>query len=297
MLCTSACRCYTDITGEVPWVRSMMEKYQALAQSSRVLLLPMSGVDSLPSELCAVFALESFEKRHGVPLRDGHLQTYVRVKASVSGGTAATMLQSTSRGMRGMNSPYQLTLPGYAERKAQQGVKEGMQLLPSWSSSLHTFTAPFIMAAVNSQAVRRTLSFIAQHDGDKGKCERVTYSECMVPSRSPLVSLLLSIAWSVAIVTFFLLTILPPTRELLRLFVPSAGQGPSDKERHLYHYTWTTTAQEREGTRREVTVEMRGGEMYEETARLVAEVAGLVVKDGDKWMAKVGGGGSAAWGI
>ena len=278
---------YADITGETQWVRAMYDRYQVPAARARVVLLPMAGIDSLPSELCAVYALQQYERRHRELLNDGHLHTHARLKGALSGGTAATMLIATG----GVRQPYLLALPGYAEVKAEQGVVERLQLLPGWSSTERTFTAPFVMSTVNSQAVRRTLSFFALRDR---RHTRVTYAEDQIPSSSPIRSFFLSVGWVVALAVFVVSLALPPARALLRRFLPSTGEGPSDAERHQYWYRWRTTARERGGRGRSATVEMKGGEMYFETARLASEVAILMGREREALMKKTGGGASGA---
>lgn len=42
---------YLDITGEVPWVMSMVKKYEKVAKSTGAVLISQSAVESLPSDL------------------------------------------------------------------------------------------------------------------------------------------------------------------------------------------------------------------------------------------------------
>lgn len=44
---------YLDVTGEVPWVLQMIEKYEAVATSSGALMFPQIGIESAPSDLIA----------------------------------------------------------------------------------------------------------------------------------------------------------------------------------------------------------------------------------------------------
>lgn len=40
-----------DITGEIPWVMSMVKKYEKVAKSTGAVLISQSAVESLPSDL------------------------------------------------------------------------------------------------------------------------------------------------------------------------------------------------------------------------------------------------------
>lgn len=44
---------YCDITGETPWVKSIIEKYDAEADKNGVLIVPMCGFESIPSDMAA----------------------------------------------------------------------------------------------------------------------------------------------------------------------------------------------------------------------------------------------------
>lgn len=42
---------YLDVTGEVPWVLKMIQKYEAAAASSNAIMIPQIGIESAPSDL------------------------------------------------------------------------------------------------------------------------------------------------------------------------------------------------------------------------------------------------------
>lgn len=53
---------YLDITGEIPWVFKMTEKYEKVAQSTGAILISQVGIESVPSDLLA-FSLVTFIRR------------------------------------------------------------------------------------------------------------------------------------------------------------------------------------------------------------------------------------------
>lgn len=42
---------YLDVTGEVPWVAKMIEKYEATAKASGSIMIPQCGIESAPADL------------------------------------------------------------------------------------------------------------------------------------------------------------------------------------------------------------------------------------------------------
>lgn len=50
---------YLDLTGEAVWMLDMIGKYQEKAKANKVLLVPASGMDSVPSDLIAWVAYQS----------------------------------------------------------------------------------------------------------------------------------------------------------------------------------------------------------------------------------------------
>lgn len=50
--CAEAGTHYLDVTGEVPWVRKMIQKYEATAKSSGAIMIPQIGIESAPADIC-----------------------------------------------------------------------------------------------------------------------------------------------------------------------------------------------------------------------------------------------------
>lgn len=44
---------YLDITGEIPWVMTMLKKYEKVAKCTGAVMISQSAVESLPSDLVA----------------------------------------------------------------------------------------------------------------------------------------------------------------------------------------------------------------------------------------------------
>src|SRR5580698_7975767 len=82
---------YCDLTGEVQWIRRMLQRYEATARQSGARIVNCCGFDSIPSDLGVHFVQREAQQRFGAPCT----RVKMRVKAmrgGFSGGTAASMM-------------------------------------------------------------------------------------------------------------------------------------------------------------------------------------------------------------
>src|ERR1700761_6242559 len=77
---------YCDLTGEVQWIRRMLQRHEATARQSGARIVNCCGFDSIPSDLGVHFVQREAMQRHGAPCS----RIKMRVKAmrgGFSGGT------------------------------------------------------------------------------------------------------------------------------------------------------------------------------------------------------------------
>lgn len=89
---------YVDLTGEPPFVAEMIKKHTNTALSTRALLVPSCGFDSVPSDLCAYLAAQALKKsapEGGKPVEVGETVGLVKAVGGASGGTVATLSKSS----------------------------------------------------------------------------------------------------------------------------------------------------------------------------------------------------------
>ncbi len=108
-----------DLTGELDWVRAMIDRYGAEAAASGAKIVPTAGFEALPFDLGTLLAASTAHQRTGEPV--------VRVDAAVSmqgsarpagladvvsGGTYGSMVQLIRRGAgRDLSDAYLLDPP------------------------------------------------------------------------------------------------------------------------------------------------------------------------------------------
>jgi len=91
--CADAGTHYADITGEVHWIREMIDAHHARAQQSGARIVHCCGFDSVPSDLGVAVLQREMVARTGEPANDV-VSLFGETKGGLGGGTAATMLQT-----------------------------------------------------------------------------------------------------------------------------------------------------------------------------------------------------------
>jgi short subunit dehydrogenase-like uncharacterized protein len=70
---------YVDITGEIPWVRSCIDRYDDRARATGACIVNCCGYDSIPSDLGALFAVNTARSRAGAPAAPVKLVTNYQI--------------------------------------------------------------------------------------------------------------------------------------------------------------------------------------------------------------------------
>jgi short subunit dehydrogenase-like uncharacterized protein len=158
--CVAAGTDYADLCGEPVWMRQMVDKYDAAATASGARISFSSGFDSIPFDLGVLMLQQEAAARFGKPAP--RVKGRVRaMQGTFSGGTAASLKESLKTLAKHpsllpyMISPFGLT-PGF------DGPSQPSGLLPEFDSSLNSWAAPFVMAAINTKNVHRT-NFLLGH--------------------------------------------------------------------------------------------------------------------------------------
>jgi len=152
--CAASGTDYLDLCGEPVWMRQMIDAHQATAQSSGARIVFSCGFDSLPFELGVFFAQETAKKVLGAPV--GRVKGRVRaMKGTFSGGTAASIKATFAAAAKDLSlvallkNPFVLT-PGFEGPKQPPGNK------PAFDEEMGMWTAPFVMATINTRNVHRS---------------------------------------------------------------------------------------------------------------------------------------------
>ena len=153
-ICAATGTDYLDLCGEPVWMRQMIDAHEATAKSSGARIVFSCGFDSLPFELGVFFVEEAAKKALGAPVN--RVKGRVRnMKGTFSGGTAASIKATFAAAAKDLSlvamlqNPFALT-PGFEGPKQPRGNK------PLLDEDLASWTAPFVMATINTRNVHRS---------------------------------------------------------------------------------------------------------------------------------------------
>jgi len=171
--CIAAETDYCDLTGEVNWVREMIDRYHDDAVEAGTRIVHSCGFDSIPSDLgtklVQSFAIDEF----GTPCDMAHI--YLEdSRGSVSGGTMASAIEvfraasTDPLAQQTLRNPYSL-----APKGERDGVDPGAQSGPKKDLLRSVWTAPSPMAMMNERVVRRSNALLGYPWGREFECTEV----------------------------------------------------------------------------------------------------------------------------
>ena len=223
--CAEAGVDYCDLTGEVQWIRRMIERYEELARRNGARIVHCCGFDSIPSDLGVHFLQQQSLQAFGEPCEDVNMRVRA-MRGGFSGGTAASLLNvarevSANPALRKeLANPYSLCQLGVAAEGIVP-VRQRATRLFARDSAAGGWISPFIMAAINTRIVHRSNALSA------GRYSRAfRYDEAVSTGRG-LRGCLTAVGAGVGLSVFMLASALGPTRAVLQRFLPAPGEGPS----------------------------------------------------------------------
>lgn len=149
---------YVDITGETPWVRTLIDRYHNQAAADGTRILPCCGFDSVPSDLGAFLVVRQIQQEFGLFCKQ--VKAYFQMAGGLNGGTLASAFQLfDSQESTALADPFLLNPQSPAT--PQQIDRDRDPLTPSFDPDLNTWVAPFFMGPVNTRIVRRSSALSA----------------------------------------------------------------------------------------------------------------------------------------
>jgi short subunit dehydrogenase-like uncharacterized protein len=158
--CVRAGTDYADLCGEPGWMREMIDAHHEAAKASGARITFSCGFDSIPFDLGVVFLQAEAVKRHGSPAPrvKGRMRG---MKGGASGGTLASLTE-TMKAIAKKPSLGLLLQSSFALTPGFEGPPQPSGLIPEYDAATGTWTAPFVMATINTKNVHRT-NFLLGH--------------------------------------------------------------------------------------------------------------------------------------
>lgn len=265
---------YCDLTGEVQWIKAMLDKYQDTAKASGARIVNCCGFDSIPSDMGVYFLQQQAQEKLGKTCNNIKMRVKA-AKGGASGGTVASVINITKEAVKNPALRKQLANPylicpenhGFSER--QYNVNK-----PEFDPDFNAWSAPFIMAGINTRVVHRSNALA---DNTYGKDFK--YEEAMLTGRG-FKGRLTATALVAGLGAFMAGAVIKPTRWLLENYVlPKPGEGPSPEEQLNGYYDIRFIGKTDDGQQIKCKVTGDRDPGYGSTGKMLAQAAASLAQD------------------
>jgi len=255
--CVKAGTDYVDLCGEPPWMVDTIAKYDAAAKESGARIVHSCGFDSIPFDMGVYFLQQHAIANHGGVC--SKIRGRVRkMKGTFSGGTAASFFETMKRAgqqpevLGWLKDPFSL-VPDFNGPPQPTGHK------PIEETDLGSWSAPFIMASINTKNVHRSNALLGHLYG-----EDFVYDEMVLTGPGEQGK---AAAEYVA------------KDDSMAKNPPKPGEGPSKEERETGFYDVMFVGDAPDGTRIIAGVTGDKDPGYGSTSKMIAEAALSLAKD------------------
>lgn len=248
---------YVDLCGEPAWMHKMIAAHQDSAVASGARIVFSCGFDSIPFDLGVYFLQKEAKQKYG------HVFSRVKgrvrgMKGTFSGGTAASLKATMAAAhtdpevMKVLLNPFSLT-------EGVEGPAQPHGNKPIFEPEFNSWSAPFIMAAINTRNIHRS-NFLLKHEYG----EDFVYDEMMFTGPGEKGE---STANAVA-----------SDKSLASDKGPKPGEGPSKEEREAGFFDVIFHGSQ-DGNNLTVSVKGVMDPGYGTTSKMIAESAVSLVQD------------------
>ena len=265
---------YCDLAGEAQWIRRMIDEHHDSAAETGAKIVHCCGFDSVPMDIGVWFLQREAVERHGKPCESIRMLV-AATRGGASGGTIASMLNLIEESRRNRDiarilvHPYSLNPPD--ERSGPDGRD---QQNVRYDDDANAWTAPFVMAGINTKVVRRSHALAGLPYG-----EGFRYAEAVMTGRG------IGGWFKAATVTVGLGALITGasfgwSRKLLKRFVlPEPGEGPDRDARENGFFNLRQYGRLADGSliRGRITGDRDPG--YGSTSKMLSEAAVCLAKD------------------
>lgn len=164
---------YVDLCGEPGWMHEMIGKYQSTAEQSGARIVFSCGFDSVPFDLGVLYLQQQAKEKFNTPLP--RVKGRVRaMKGTFSGGTLASFKATMARAANNPELVQVLTDP-FSLTADFSGPQQPAGLTPVYDEDLGSWSAPFVMATINTKNIHRS-NYLLDHPYG----EEFVYDEMML---------------------------------------------------------------------------------------------------------------------
>ena len=249
---------YADLCGEPAWMAEKIAEHHEAAKASGARICFSSGFDSIPFDLGVLMTQKAAQDRFGAP--SPKIRGRVRAMAGTfSGGTAASLGATMKAAAKNpaiinvLRNPFALA-PGF------EGPGQPTGMIPLYEEDLGKWSAPFVMAPINTKNVHRT-NFLLGHPYG----EDFQYDEMVLTSPGEAGKAAAKAAAEMM-------------KNPFGAKPPKPGEGPSKEERENGFYDVLFVADGPDGQTLHFGVKGKYDPGYGSTSRMIAET-GMALLD------------------
>ncbi len=264
---------YCDLTGEVQWMRKMIDQHQKAAEANGTRIVHTCGFDSIPSDMGVYFLQKKSKELTGEYCQKIKLRVKA-MKGEMSGGTYASLSNVLVEAEKDKSIYATLFNPYGLNPQGKQKGKDGEDLKSvEFDQDAKSWIAPFIMSTINTRVVRRSH---ALQDFPYG--QDFQYDEAMLTGpgfsgRAKGMMLLMG--------TGLMMSAKPDSflRNTMNRFLPKPGEGPSKEKRESGFYKMLLIGKLADGTLIQGSVTGDRDPGYGSTSKMLAESAVCLALD------------------
>ncbi len=258
---------YVDLCGEPAWMHDTVREFQTAAENSGARIVHSCGFDSVPFDLGVYYTQAKAKETFGATCN--RIRGRVRkMQGTFSGGTAASFMQTMKRVgkqpevLDWLKDPFTLT-PGFKGPKQPHGAK------PIEEKDINSWSAPFIMASINTKNVHRSNALLGGAYG-----EDFVYDEMVLTGPGEEGAQMAQAVME--------------STESMSKNPPNPGEGPTKEERENGFYDVIFIGDTDKGDRIITSVAGDKDPGYGSTCKMIAESALCLARDIER--SDVGGG-------
>ncbi len=277
---------YADLTGEIPFVRQMIDVYDARAAQAGVKIVEVAGFEALPPDLAVLLAAETAQERFGEGLAEADLEVSFagppglpRPSDMISGGT----LQSLAAAAGGddasavTDSAALISDPARAEEVRRRSP---IKVSPRRGTD-GAVIAPMAPAAfINPAVIHRTAALTGAQPFRYREGLGLAGGAATLPLRYAAAGVLSGTQAAVAAAARARPSVRRRVGSVLTKILPGSGFGPSGDRLELWSWHMTVVARTTGGQNVRVDIDADGHPGYLATARMLGEAGLLLAEPG-----------------
>ena len=217
--CAEAGTHYCDLTGEVPWMRAMIDAHHARAQATGARIVHTCGFDSIPSDLGTHLAQRAYAARFGAPAAS--VTAMFRFKGGFYGGRRVDGRDGRPGAPRPRRAQDARQPARARSRPAERHDRIRDYHRVHRDPRVDRYTTTFVMAACNTRVVRRGHALAGFPWGKDFR-----YDE-MMTTKSPVTAA----AVNAGVAGLVLALSTPNIHSVVTARMPAPGSGPTPAQR------------------------------------------------------------------